>query len=105
MKSTLDEMAQQLALPFMVGAWSVSVSIIIGNQFMWWQGLLMLVWVLVANYGIMSALFIIQEKIFTNGLRKYFDTLLSIAFRLNAFFMGTVWVDMVITAIKNLFLI
>lgn len=103
MKSTLDEVAQQLALPFMVGAWSVSVSILIGNQYVWYEWLAMLVAVLLANALIMGLLFIIQEKIFTNKLRSYFDKFLGIAFRLNAFFMWTVWVDMTITAIKHLF--
>jgi limonene-1,2-epoxide hydrolase len=50
----------------------------------------MLAGVLIANFSVMGVLFMVQEKIFTNGLREYFDTLLGIAFRLNAFFMGTV---------------
>jgi multiple antibiotic resistance protein len=33
MRENLDDMASQLALPFMVGAGSVSVSILIGNAY------------------------------------------------------------------------
>jgi len=33
MRESLDDMASQLALPFMVGAGSVSVSILIGNAY------------------------------------------------------------------------
>lgn len=103
LKSDLDDMAAQLALPFMVGAWSISVSILIWNGFSLWEGMLLLSAVLTINLMSIMTIKLIQGWFFEWRFKPYFDKILSVVFRLNSFFMGAVGIDMIITAIKWLF--
>ena len=104
MRNSVDDMASQLALPFMVGAWSISVSIIIGNDYMAVPGLLILLAVLTVNALIIISIKAIRDKYFLWAYKGQFKNFLAIIFRLNSFFMGAVGIDMVVSAIKALFL-
>ncbi len=103
MKESLDDMAAQLALPFMVWAWSISVSILIGNAFSLLHGVVLLIIVLLLNGWIIMLIKHIQLFMETKRHKEYFTKILSIVFRLNSFFMGAIGVDMVITWIQWLF--
>ena len=103
MKESLDDMASQLALPFMVGAWSISVSILIGNAYTVQTGLLMLLVVLAINLLVIMSIKYIRDTFFMWKLKWYFKNILAIVFRLNSFFMWAVGIDMTITAIKTIF--
>lgn len=103
MRNCIDDMAAQLALPFMVGAGSISVSILIWNAYDFFEGALILLVVLLANFLIILALKLIKDSVFHNWLKPYFDKLLWVVFRLNSFFMGAVGVDMILTAITHTF--
>jgi multiple antibiotic resistance protein len=103
MKSDLDDMATQLALPFMVGAGSISVSILVWNEFPLVEWLGLLIAVLCINWFAIVTIRMMQGRFFEWKLKPYFDKILSVFFRLNSFFMGAVGIDMIITAVKWLF--
>ncbi len=103
MRESLDDMASQLALPFMVGAGSISVSILIGNAYTWQQWLLLLGAVLWVNLLVIMLIKWIKDAFFMGALKWYFKNILAIVFRLNSFFMGAVGIDMTITAVRNIF--
>lgn len=103
MRENLDDMASQLALPFMVGAGSVSVSILIGNAYGPQQWLMLLCAVLFINMISIILIKRTKDRFFTWRLKGQFKNILAVVFRLNSFFMGAVGIDMLLMAIKNSF--
>lgn len=76
MQDNIDEMATQLALPFIVGAGSISVCILIGNTTVWYVGLLVLLLVLLTNIALIFSLTLLRESLLIKRVRVYFDKLL-----------------------------
>lgn len=103
-KGTLDEVAEQLALPFMVGAGSISVSVLIGYQYTAWEWLTILIVTMMVCAMLLILFWLIRQYVFVGMMKQQFDKILTIVFRLNSFLMGAVGIDMIITAIRNLFL-
>jgi multiple antibiotic resistance protein len=87
----------------MVGAGSVSVSILIGNAYGPQQWLMLLCAVLFINMISIILIKRTKDRFFTWRLKGQFKNILAVVFRLNSFFMGAVGIDMLLMAIKNSF--
>jgi multiple antibiotic resistance protein len=103
MKENLDDLASEIALPFMVGAGSISVAIVMSYNYSLVFSFGMLVFVMIANFGIILGLKYIKDQISKRKFRVAFDKNMQILMRLNGFFIGAIGIDMMITGIKNLF--
>lgn len=101
-KENLDDLASEIALPFMVGAGSISLSILLGSNFSKSLGVTALIIIMASIYAIILSLQWLRDSIKKKKFRVAFDKSMSILLRLNAFFMGAIGIDMVITGIKNL---
>lgn len=102
-KENLDDLASEIALPFMVGAGSISLSIILSHKQSYLIGATSLVFIFMLNF---LALFILKK--FRDSLegRKFktaFDKNMEVLLRLNGFFIGAIGVNMVFVGLKNLF--
>lgn len=102
MKGSLDELASEIALPFMVGAGTISLTIVISSKFSLIKGIIALAIVLSINYTIIIFLKSIRDHLFQSKLKLAFDRNMEILLRLNGFFLGAIGINMVITGIKNL---
>lgn len=102
LKGGLDKLAADIALPFMVGAATVSLSIIIGNTFTELKAVLIIVSAMVLNYGVLVALLFLKYNFLRKKFRVAFDKLLGVLTRLNGFIIGAIGVDMVYRAIVNI---
>lgn len=99
LRENLDDMASEIALPFMVGATTVSLSIIIGNHFSALQSAGIIAVSLLINYLGLLLLIVLKYDMLKNRLRVAFDKTLNIFLRLNGFFLGAIGVDMIIKGI------
>jgi multiple antibiotic resistance protein len=102
MKENLDDLASEIALPFMVGAGTISLCIIMSNKFSFPKGILLLSIIMVINYIIIFLLIKIRD-LFSDNWRIAFDKNMEIALRLNGLFVGAIGLNMMINGIKNLY--
>ncbi|AHM59959.1 hypothetical protein D770_08480 [Flammeovirgaceae bacterium 311] len=103
-KGDLDDMASEIALPFMVGAGTISISILLGEQLPMPYGVLALVIIMTINFLIVIGLKEMRSRIKFHKLRVAFDKNMEILLRINGFFVGAIGIDMITTGIRNMFL-
>lgn len=101
-KEDLDDLASEIALPYMVGAGTISLSIMIGNTLSTLAGFLVLFIVVSLNYVGVLLLKSIRDCL-PPKFRIAFDKCLGILLRLSAFLIGAIGLNMIITGIQNLF--
>lgn len=103
MKENLDDLAAEIALPFMVGAGTITVSILMGNKFEPTEGALAIILVLAINYIIIIFLKYVRETLSKRKMKVAFDKNMEILLRLNGFFVGAIGLNMVVTGVQALF--
>lgn len=103
MKGDLHDLASEIALPFMVGAGTISLTVLMRDRLLLWQGIIALVVILVVNFIVIMSLKRMRDKIRSENWRTAFDKNMEILLRVNGFFLGAIGVDMIVMGIKNSF--
>lgn len=103
MKEDLNDLASEIALPFMVGSGTISVSVLLGHNFEIGKAVFILIGALAINFAVIMILKFTKDKLPTKSLKIAFDKNMSILLRLNSFFVGAIGLDMIITGINNLY--
>ncbi|MBD3313660.1 MarC family protein [Candidatus Woesearchaeota archaeon] len=103
MKEDLDDLASEIALPFMVGAGTISVSVLMGYEMDNTIGIIALLIVMAINYLMIIFLKFIREKLANRHLRVAFDKNMEVLLRLTGFFIGAIGINMIMTGIRNFF--
>lgn len=103
LKENLDDLASEIALPFMIGAGTVTRTILIGNELPTLVGLLTLVIILGINFALIALLKFIRNLLRLKRLQVAFDKNMEVLLRLTGFFVGAIGVDMIVKGIRNLF--
>jgi multiple antibiotic resistance protein len=102
--SDLDELASEIALPFLVGAATISLTILMGNKFSITIGTLLLISILSINFFSILFLKYLRDKIKKKKFKVAFDKNMEILLRLNGFFIGAIGINMIIRGINTLYL-
>lgn len=103
-KGDLHDLASEIALPFMVGAGTISLTVLMSEQLELWQGALALAIIVLTNYGVIMGLKQIRTSMRSKKVRLAFDKNMELLLRINGFFLGAIGVDMVVTGVSNLIL-
>jgi len=103
MKENLDDLAEEIALPFMVGAGTISLTILMSKQLSFANGLIALIIILIFNYLLILGLKLIKDNITKKKLKIAFDKNMEILLRLTGFFVGAIGINMIVTGITNIF--
>lgn len=103
LKENLDDLASEIALPFMAGAGTISLSVLMGQHFSFRIGLLLLIIIMLLNYLIIILLISIRD-VLSKRMRVAFDKNMEIGLRLNGLFAGAIGLNMIIVAVNNLFI-
>lgn len=101
MKEDLDDLAAEIALPFMIGAGTITVSIVIGDNHSKFVALGIIFGVLAINYLFVIGFMYFRAR-FKKNMRVAFDKNMGMFLRLNGFFVGAIGLDMIIRGIINL---
>ncbi|MBD3263791.1 MAG: MarC family protein [Candidatus Omnitrophica bacterium] len=101
LKGTLDDLAAEIALPFMVGAATVSLSVVIGNSIPLSEAILAILIPLLLNIGVIMLLIVVKYDLLRNRTRVVFDKVVVFFLRLNGFFVGAIGVNLIITGLEN----
>lgn len=102
MKEDLHDLASEIALPFMVGAGTISLSILLGHKFGPGVSLLVLSVVMVVNFSIVLTLTFVRKAL-SARMRIAFDKVMEMSLRLNGFFLGSIGLNMIISGINNIY--
>jgi len=102
MKEDLDDLASEIALPFMVGAGTISLCIVMSHKFSFPKGILILSIIMILHYIIIFFL-IKTRKLVNENWRVAFDKNMEIGLRLNGLFVGAIGINMIINGIGNLY--
>ncbi|MBI2023742.1 MarC family protein [Candidatus Giovannonibacteria bacterium] len=102
MQDDLGDIAAELALPFMVGAGTISLSILMGNKFRSPTVALLLAAVFAINFAVIILLKYLRSAL-PERLREAFDKFMELFLRINGFFMGAIALNMIIVGINNLY--
>ena len=100
-KGEISSIASEIALPFIVGAGTITLSILIGENFNDATSILILFIIMVLNYIFVAVLMIIRDKV-KNKYNKMFDNYAEILLRLSGFIVGSYGVGLIISGIENL---
>ncbi|MHA6248458.1 MarC family protein [Pontibacter sp. CAU 1760] len=101
-KGDLHDLASEIALPFMVGAGTISLTILMADELVLWQSVLSLVLIMFFNFAIIMGLKMIRGGMRSKRVQTAFDKNMELLLRINGFFVGAIGVDMVVTGISNL---
>lgn len=101
-KSSLDDLASDIALPFMVGAGTISVVMLMTHTLSTWNSLIAIGIALATNFLIIFLLGHMKDIIPSEKMKYVFDENMSIFIRIMGFFSGAIGLNMVITGIQNL---
>ena len=97
-RENLDDLASEIAIPFMIGAGTIYLSILLAHEGGRMLGSVSIVIVMLINYIIVIFLAFIKDH-FRKKEKVAFDKYMSILMRVNGFFMGAIGIDMVVTGI------
>jgi multiple antibiotic resistance protein len=101
-KEDLDDLASEIALPFMAGAGTITLSILMGKKYILLKGLVILVFIMALNFIIIVSLMYLRD-ILSEKIKIAFDKNMEIALRLNGLFAGAIGLNMIIVGINNLY--
>lgn len=104
-KENLDDLASEIALPFMVGAGTISLSILLSQKHTFWKGTFSLIIVYGFNFLVLFIMKKFRDSIEGKKLKTAFDKNMEVLLRLNGFFIGAIGINMVLTGIRNMFMI
>ncbi|MFW5703858.1 MAG: MarC family protein [Patescibacteria group bacterium] len=103
-KGGIDTLPSEIALPFMVGAGNISLSIFAAQRIGVVPGITGLVIAMSVNFSIVMTLKFVRDSIKNYDMRVAFDRVMDIVLRLNGFFVGAIGVEMIRTALERLFM-
>jgi multiple antibiotic resistance protein len=103
LRGSLDDLAAEIAMPFMVGAGTISIAIIAAEEHTIMENMLLLPLILIINFTIIIGLKKIRDHIMQKRLRVAFDKSMGIFLRLTGFFVGAIGIDMILIGIQNLY--
>ena len=101
-KESLDELANELAVPFMVGAGVISVSVLIGHKSNYITSTLQIAAGLGANLLVILILKKLKDLMSSGSARLIFDKFMAVLMRLLGFMLGAIGIDMIITSVQKL---
>lgn len=102
MKENLDDLASEIALPFMAGAGTITLSILIGKKYLLLKGFVILAIIMALNFIIIVSLMYLRDTL-SAKMKIAFDKNMEIGLRLNGLFAGAIGLNMIIVGINNLY--
>lgn len=103
MKEDLEDLASEIALPFMVGAGTISLSVLMGFTLNPAKGTFALVLILIINFLIIVGLKYLKDDIKKKKLRIAFDKNMEVFLRVMGFMIGAIGINMIVSGIKAVF--
>lgn len=102
LKGNLHELANQVVLPYMVGAATISLVVIMFDRFNLWRTILLLFVILLINFLVIVGLKLFRDLLENKRQEFVFDRFMNVFLRLNGFFLGAIGVNMILSGLDEL---
>ncbi|MFB6307633.1 MAG: MarC family protein [Flavobacteriales bacterium] len=102
LKEDLNKLASEIAVPFIIGAGTISLAVLLGKDYEILKGSTIIVIVLIVNYAIIYTLAVLRHFLYKKQMQTIFDNNMEFLLRVSGFFIGAIGVDMVVKGIENL---
>lgn len=99
-RGSLDDIASEIAMPFMTGVGTISVCILLGSKMGRLEAAGVNFAVAAAAFAIVALLAAVRYHL-KDSITAVFDKVLAILIRINGFFMGAFGVEMIMTGISS----
>lgn len=103
LKGSVDDLASEIALPYMVGAGTISLSILMREDYGLFAAGIMLVLIIAIHTAIVIGLHVLRRGIDHKPGRAAFDHVMEIMLRISGFFLGAIGVDMILVGLRTFF--
>ena len=104
LRGSLTSLASEIALPYMVGAGTISMSVLAGEALPTAVSMLVLTLAIVINYLTVLLLMWIKYRLLSDSIQAGFDNMMEVFLRINGFFVGAFGVNLVVEGIQQVFL-
>jgi multiple antibiotic resistance protein len=104
LRGSLDDLAAEIAMPFMVGAGTISLAILAAEEHNMLTNMVILPLILIINFSIIVGLKFIRDHLMQKRLRIAFNKSMGILLRITGFFVGAIGIDMILIGIQRLYL-
>lgn len=103
LRGSLDDLAAEIAMPFMVGAGTISLAILASEEHSLLTNMLLLPLILILNFTIILGLKLIRDHILQKRLQIAFNKSMGILLRITGFFVGAIGINMILIGIQKLY--
>jgi multiple antibiotic resistance protein len=103
LKGDLDDLAAEISLPFMVGAATISLCLIIGNNFTSFETGMIITITMIMHVGIVFSLHFFKCRLLKERLKVPFDKIMGMLLRLNGFIVGAIGSNLITSGIRDFF--
>jgi len=100
-RGSLDDLASEIALPFMTGVGTISMCILIGSRHSVAAASMIVISTKIITFAVILLIAFMSYHMPNKNLETAFDKFLGVFIRINGFFMGAIGVDMVLTGIMD----
>lgn len=100
-RGSLDDLASEIALPFMTGVGTISMCILIGSRHSFIASGFIVVATKILTFAIILLIAFMSYHMPSRKLETAFDKFLGVFIRINGFFMGAIGVDMALNGIMD----
>lgn len=104
LRGSLTSLASEIALPYMVGAGTISMSVLAGEALPSTVSMLVLTAAIVVNYVTIVLLVLLKFRFLSEALKAAFDNMMEVFLRINGFFVGAFGVNLVVQGVQQVFL-
>jgi multiple antibiotic resistance protein len=101
LRGNIDELPSEIALPFMIGAGTITQSILIGKRHTTGTAFLIVLTVIVLSFFIVMTFKFVRDKL-AGTKEKVFDKYVNILSRINGLIIGAVSTDMIVSGMQKL---
>lgn len=102
LKEDLDDLASEIALPFMIGAGTISLTVLMAYEQTIMKSTITIFIILALNFLAIALLKTTRDMIKSKQFQVAFDKNMELLLRLNGFFLGAIGVNMIITGLRNI---
>ncbi len=102
LKEDLDDLASEIALPFMIGAGTISLTLLMAYEISMMAAFLGIILILSLNFLTIGFLKFFKDHIRSKNFQIAFDKNMELLLRLNGFFLGAIGINMIVTGLNNL---
>ncbi len=101
LRGRVEELPSAIALPYMIGAGTITQAILVGKQHVWWEAMLVLLIGMAVTFVVL-----VGFKVVHDGVQKrneaVFERYVNILARLNGLLIGAISTEMVVSSLHAL---